>query len=301
MRIVLGLLIAVNLLMFFWISQSENHTNGLAAEKATNMPSLQLLSEKSSTQARTVAEEEAITTEKADVKSTTLVKKTAPKNELVTVTTEKTEVKPSSVPATTASENELVTLVTENKEIKQAVTESGADTTKPLVINKKDLPRAAFLEVDCYSLGPFSAESSLNSVISMLDDRGVKTVTRFETRRELSGFWVYIPPLPSRADARKVVAVLKDRGVKDYLIVSNGVKKHAISLGFFRTREGAQQHRAHMQTLGLAPVMDESYKDSNGFWLDFTSSSKPALPNAFVEDLQGQYDGISMKKRQCAK
>ena len=259
MKIVVGLLLAVNLLVLFWISQSENQENSLASERASNMPLLQLLSEK-------------------EVKLT----ESEPAEPIPEVITEQPKVL-------------NVSSKTSNTEIQ------AKKATKITAIVEKLQPEAIFLEDACYSLGPFGKDEVANSTFSKIQKLGLDVKKRYETRRELSGFWVYIPPLPSRADARKVVSILKGRGVKDYLIVPTGVKKHAISLGFFRTKEGAQQRKTHMQTLGLAPVMDDSYKESSGFWLDFTSSATPALPKPLVAVVQRQNDGVSVKKRQCLK
>jgi len=258
-KIVVGVLLAVNLLVLFWIIQSENQVNSLALERASNMPLLQLLSEK-------------------DTKLT----QNEPVKPTPEVITEQTKVLNASS-ETTSTEIQA----------KEAI--------KTTAIVEKSQPEAIFLEDACYSLGPFEKDKEANSAFSKLQNIGLGVKKRYETRRELTGFWVYIPPLQSRADAKKVVSILKRRGVKDYLIVSNGVKKHAISLGFFRTQEGAQQRKTHMQTLGLAPVMDESYKESSGFWLDFNSSATPALPAPLVEAVQSQNDSVSVKKRQCLK
>ena len=261
MKIVIGFLLAVNLITFVWITQTGSPIGGLATERATNMPPLMLLSEKSSV-----------------------------------------DHKKSSVPVEIApAPNEVDELV----EVKQPILAKVVDErlankpiAVPIAVNKTQVS-AAFFKLECYSLGAFSVKDSLIPVISSLEKLGIKSTKRYETRSELSGYWVYIPPLPSREDARKVVSMLRERGVNDYQIVSTGINKHAISLGFFSTSEGAVQHKTHMQTLGLAPAMDESYKESSGFWLDFASLDQPALPNKLVDGLQNQYDGISMKKRQC--
>lgn len=272
MKIVLGIFFVVNLLVFFWIYQSEDQIDSLAAERATNMPLLRLLSEK---------ESKPIQSEPAKVATAEQPKveliKEKPKTELI-------EEKPPQV--LNARSEEAVK--------KQIEAEEAA-------VVKKPQPKAVFIEAACYSLGPFVQDKLVNSTFQKLQKRGLSIKKRYETRRELSGFWVYIPPLPSRADAQKVVSMLKKRGVKDFLIVPTGVKKHAISLGFFRTREGAEQHKTHMQTLGLAPVMDDSYKERSGFWLDFSSSDTPALPNELVNALQSHNEVISIKKRQCLK
>ena len=160
-------------------------------------------------------------------------------------------------------------------------------------------PRVVFLELSCYSIGPFYEENAVKSASSTLTGLGLVTSHKSEVRKELSGFWVYIPPLPSRDEARKVIGMLKQRGLKDFLIVSNGDKRNAISLGFFSTRDGAQQHQTRMKAIGLNSVLEEAYKETNGYWLDFSSPNTPPLPETVIEALQSEYDEISIKKRPC--
>ncbi len=245
MKIVIGLLLAVNLLLFYWVTQQTDQEDHLLSEVATNMPPLRLLSE----------------------------------------TTPQVVAEPSVV-----VENE--------KPMKESSKAAVTQKTEPVVPSPL---RAVFLELACYSLGPFLEEKSVQSASSTLKILGVVTTYKLETRQEVSGYWVYIPPLPSRADARKVISMLKKRGIKDFLIVSNGLKKNAISLGFFRTRDGAQQHQTRMQALGLNPILEVSYREIAGYWLDFSSPNTPPLPETVIEALQSQYDEISMKKRPCLK
>lgn len=160
-------------------------------------------------------------------------------------------------------------------------------------------PVVSFIEVSCYSLGPFSGAGGAGEAANTLKSLGLVTSIKEETRRELSGYWIYLPPFPSRKDAIQVTTMLKERGVKDFLIVPSGSKKNAISLGFFRNRESAEQHRAHVQALGLFPQFNEKYIENNGFWLDFASLNKPPLPAVVVEALQEQYGDIDMRASAC--
>ena len=264
MKIILAVLLAVNVLMFYWISQSDTTEDVLKAEMATNMPPLHLLSEKPN-----------LPVNKKLIQIDTAAS--------VSTVSKSQDVTPPVKPKTPATPE---TLPPETPEASPPVT-------------RRVQPSAAFIAPNCYSLGPFAANSSLESVTNKLRKLDIKIVKRYETRRELTGYWVYIPPLPSRADAGKVVSMLKERGVKDYLIIPSGGRKNAISLGVFGSKEGAEQHKTHMQTLGIAPVMEAMYKDSDGFWMDFTYSGELEQLNRLVNDLQNEYAGISMKKRQC--
>lgn len=166
--------------------------------------------------------------------------------------------------------------------------------------NERVAPRVTFVGVACYSLGPFVSEAGAREANETLAGLGLATQQREGTRRELTGYWVYIPPLLSRDEAREVTAMLKARGVKDFQIVSTGPKKNAISLGFFRSQDSAEQHYARISALGLNPVKEENYKENSGLWLDFSSPNRPPLPEAIVDALQQQYGGIAMHERNCS-
>jgi len=241
MRIVIGLLLAVNALLFYWITQQSSQQDAMVAEISTNMPPLELLSE---------------------------------------TVLQKTEIAPS-----VAMLNSPPTIQnnTEQEKIEKPPT------------------RAVFLELSCYSIGPFLNEKAVKSASSRLTELDVASEYKSEVRREVNGFWVFIPPLPSRSEARKVIEILKERGIKDFLIISNGKRRNAISLGFFGTHDGAEQHQTRMKALGLNPILEQSFREVSGFWLDFSSPNSPPLPESVVEAFRTQYDEVSMKKRPCLK
>lgn len=63
------------------------------------------------------------------------------------------------------------------------------------------------------------------------------------------GWWVYIPPLKSKAAVERKVEQLKARGVEDYFVVqAEGTWLNAISLGVFKTEEAAQRYLAVVQS-----------------------------------------------------
>ena len=245
MKIFIGILLAVNLLLAYWVLTEPDPGLSHRAEKARNMPPLQRLSE--------VPRQVQLSTSNAEV--------------------EASEVEQDNTPVLAQASGEPVQI--------------------------KPSPRVVFLELSCYSIGPFHDEKAVKSASSTLMGLGLVTSYKSEVRKELSGYWVYIPPLPSRDEARKVTVMLKQRGLKDFLIVSSGEKRNAISLGFFSTRDGAQQHHTRMKAIGLNSVLEEAYKEIKGYWLDFSSPNTPALPESVIEALQSEYDEISIKKRPC--
>ena len=69
---------------------------------------------------------------------------------------------------------------------------------------------------------------------------------------EVAGWWVHIPPQPTRQAAINKAAELKGFGVQDYFIVTEeGPYRWAVSLGVFRTEEAAQAHLALLRNQGV--------------------------------------------------
>lgn len=92
----------------------------------------------------------------------------------------------------------------------------------------------------CLEWGDFSGENLRLAATALsalqlgdkLDKRQVEHII---------GYWVYMPPLPSKAAVNQKIAQLKARGVEEYYVVQEGdAWRNAISLGVFKTEEAAQ-------------------------------------------------------------
>lgn len=77
-----------------------------------------------------------------------------------------------------------------------------------------------------------------------------------QTRRQLvpdgGTWWVFVPPLASKADADRKASELKRLGVTDYFIMQEQGPNHlAISLGVFSAEAGAQERLAELRAQGV--------------------------------------------------
>jgi hypothetical protein len=162
-------------------------------------------------------------------------------------------------------------------------------------------PQLAFLEPYCFSIGPIDGVKSGRDLRERLAqrDEGLDLQLRREEYRELSGYWVFLPPQPSRREAVKLTRLLKDKGIEDFLIVPNGPKRNAISLGFFRQRDTSRAHFARVRRLGFSPELEESYRTGERFWLDFTSYNSNPLPDQLIRKLYDEHR-YEVSRRDCA-
>jgi len=69
---------------------------------------------------------------------------------------------------------------------------------------------------------------------------------------DAGGYWVYMPPLKTKADVDRKVRELRKLGITEFFVVQDaGQWRNAISLGIFRTDEGAQAFLAKLKERGV--------------------------------------------------
>jgi hypothetical protein len=73
-----------------------------------------------------------------------------------------------------------------------------------------------------------------------------------------SGYWVYIPPLKTRAAVERKTGELKELGVNQFFVVDEaGQWRNAISLGIFKSAQAADAYLAALQKQGVHSAIVE--------------------------------------------
>lgn len=137
------------------------------------------------------------------------------------------------------------------------------------------------MPLTCATLGPFEERDVAQIALVRLDELGFAASVRESGGQIRSGFWVYLPPFPSRDAAETVRDELRAKGVHDLFIVNGSVsgseQQNAISLGLFSTPERADQRAAEIGRLGFAPRVAERFRDATVYWVDFVQSRGKTL------------------------
>ena len=80
---------------------------------------------------------------------------------------------------------------------------------------------------------------------------------KFATRKvdDTAGWWVYVPPHVTKAAADRRGSELKGLGVAEFFVITeDGPNKFAISLGVFKTEEGAKNYADSLGKRGVKNV-----------------------------------------------
>ena len=198
--------------------------------------------------------------------------------------------------------------------MKSGMLDDGQGEQTPLPVNAEQItllnaPVAAALPVSapisapaaegaCFEWGGFSG-TDIDLVTKALKKLNLgDRLSQHDIDRPL-GYWVYIPPVNSKAAVAQKVAQLKALGVTDYFVVQDaGEWLNSISLGVFKTREAAQSFLDGLREKGIhsARVGEKSSKNPvvmfvmNG--LDKEMSDK-------LNTLQKDFSDSELKRVSC--
>ena len=111
-----------------------------------------------------------------------------------------------------------------------------------------------------------------------------------------TSYWIFIPPLKSKADMDRKSAELRVLGVKEYApILEPGRWRYAISLGLFSTEDAARRHLALLRGKAVRSAQigeREQRITQNAFVIRDATASQLA-------SLRADYAGIELRTIDC--
>ena len=116
---------------------------------------------------------------------------------------------------------------------------------------------------------------------------------------DAGGYWVYIPPLKSKAETDRKIGELKALGVTDFFLVQEtGQWRNAISLGIFRTDEAAQGFLNRLKERGVRSAVAERRENFLKQIAFMVREPDPAMV-ARLAALQKEFPGSELKATSC--
>ncbi|MFC1796096.1 SPOR domain-containing protein [Pseudomonadota bacterium] len=159
--------------------------------------------------------------------------------------------------------------------------------------------QAAMESPGCIQLGPFNSEDGLavfqTEVVNLFE-----RVQTLETESTVEkGYWVYLPPYPTRAEALQVVEQMSEAGAKDFYVVPRGITVNAVSLGVFRNMSRAERRQKQIRKLdlGLDIAIELQTDIESRYWLQ--GGPIDALDPALIQ-LSSSYPQIEQLQIPCA-
>jgi len=129
---------------------------------------------------------------------------------------------------------------------------------------------AAPKEVNCVRLGPFESRAEMDSLQVEVKDRFELVQIRETKSIADKGYWVFMPPFPTRAAAESATKKMTEAGASEFYIVPDGQSRNAVSLGIYVDREWAEKRRGELNGMvqGHNIVVQLLTEIVSQYWLD---------------------------------
>ncbi len=138
------------------------------------------------------------------------------------------------------------------------------------------------VNVACWRITDFSGEDEVTAVQLWFESRPVEVRPGSSSSNRTVNYRVYLPPFPDRAGAQTAAGELKDKGIRDLLIIPRGDLKNGIDLGIYRYRQSADRRVSALRSIGFAAVAQPRTREHREYWLDINGDSGAGVKAEFL-------------------
>lgn len=150
----------------------------------------------------------------------------------------------------------------------------------------------------CGKVGLFEQEAQASALLPELVALGLKAQLNSGAVPVSSTYWVYIPALPSEAEAFELLKELQDKGIDSYYMRS-GDMAGGISLGVFSRRESAEVAQGALSKKGYQASIGQVFKQEPRWWLQLQASNSAFLESPDWQALKALHDGLPVLENVC--
>jgi hypothetical protein len=155
-------------------------------------------------------------------------------------------------------------------------------------------------EARCTSVGPFRELSQAAAAAATLRSAGYQPQQRVVDGEIWSGYWVYIPAIPTEQEANEALAKVRE-GVRearipDAYVIRNSDSGNLVSLGVFSEISGVSRLRDEVRALGFEPQVVDRTSRATVYWIDIALEPEQTLD---FESLQPPGRIIRLEQRGC--
>ncbi|HTL13941.1 MAG TPA: SPOR domain-containing protein [Thermomonas sp.] len=119
----------------------------------------------------------------------------------------------------------------------------------------------------CLRYGPF-ADAAARDALRPALAAALRLVPREAPARPARGWRVYLPPLPTPADAQAMAARMRAAGISDLYVMGAGEEPNSIALGRYGSEDAARRREADLRARGFAARAAPLGAGEPRWWLD---------------------------------
>lgn len=186
---------------------------------------------------------------------------------------------------------------------------SERESAPPAAARRDEIQRASFgatmegrdgeRERLCDMLGPFGRLLDAEYMVESLAAMEVVSSVRQVAVPEGVGYWVHLPPEPSKKEALKKLREVQAKQIDSYLI-PRGELANGISFGMFTRQELAEARLSDMQELGYPAEIREITRTREEVWVLLEPGQAQSLSPELWSELLGRENGVEKQQKYCS-
>ncbi|WP_157484968.1 SPOR domain-containing protein [Gilvimarinus polysaccharolyticus] len=180
-----------------------------------------------------------------------------------------------------------------------SVTDTAADRAEPQR-SKPVKPVLSVREQDglCDMVGPYAATQNAKNLVQHLQALDAEAWVQELDVPEGVGYWVHLPPEPSRKEALRRLREVQAKQIDSYMI-PRGELANGISFGMFTRKELAEARLKEMREQGYAAEVREITRTHKEVWVVLGAGEGQKIgEKAWVELLESE-NGIEKQQKYC--
>lgn len=199
-------------------------------------------------------------------------------------------------PSTAARNNGLTPPSTQKKEAAPPPAAERATRMATAPVERKPAP--ASNPGPCFVIGPFTESVDATSAVMQLKERSLPAKVRSQQEQVAKGYWVFVPPLATREEAKQVLRQLQINSI-DSFIVTKGNKTNALSVGIYGELSAAEARRDELRAKGFEVELEERASASTEFWVQVPVDADKDTLNEIEKALAGGASGKRLERGLC--
>lgn len=148
----------------------------------------------------------------------------------------------------------------------------------------------------CTSVGPFRELAQAATATANLRAAGYQPLQRVAEGDIWIGYWVYIPAIPTLAEANEILARVREQGIEDSYVIPNSDSGNLVSLGVFSEISGVSRRRDQVRGLGFEPQVVDRTRRATVYWVDVQLTPEQTLD---FDSLQTPGRIVRLEQRPC--
>ncbi len=151
----------------------------------------------------------------------------------------------------------------------------------------------------CYSVGPFLLISDVKGMSQLFKRADIIVRERSDTLRKQVGYWTYVPPFASLQEAKGALSLMKGNGIDSALIITEGTKANAISVGVYKTEERGKEQQKVIIAIGYPAKVEPLFRTQPQYWLDLELMKSTKVPDKIWREVIAGYPDLQQLRRKC--